>query len=54
MVGMVDFDDARIMWKQFVHTAEFDDPNKDKINDNWCLDLVHRNAVIKWERGNIN
>ena len=54
MVGMVDFDEERVMWKEFVHTAEFDDQNEDKINDNWCLDLVHRNAVIKWERGNIN
>ena len=54
MVGMVDFDEERIMWKQFVHTAEFDDPNVDKINDNWCLDFVHRNAVIKWEGGNKN
>lgn len=54
MTGMVDFDEERAMWKEFVHTAEFDDQNEDKINDNWCLDLVHRNAVIKWERGNIN
>ena len=54
MTGMVDFNEERAMWKEFVHTAEFDDQNEDKINDNWCLDLVHRNAVIKWERGNIN
>ena len=54
MVGMVDFDEERSMWKQFVHTAEFDDPNVDKINDNWCLDFVHRNAVMKWEGGNRN
>ena len=54
MVGMVDFDEERAMWKQFVHTAEFDDQNVDKINDNWCLDFVHRNAAIKWEGGNIN
>ncbi len=54
MVGMVDFDEERAMWKEFVHTAEFDDQNVDKINDNWCLDLVHRNAVMKWEGGNRN
>ena len=54
MVGMVDFDEERVMWKEFVHTAEFNDPNKDMINDNWCLDLVHRNAVMKWEGGNRN
>ena len=54
MVGMVDFDEERSMWKQFVHTAEFDDHNVDKINDNWCLDFVHRNAVMKWEGGNKN
>ncbi len=54
MVGMVDFDEERSMWKQFVHTAEFDDHNVDKINDNWCLDFVHRNAVMKWEGGNRN
>ena len=54
MVGMVDFDEERVMWKEFVHTAEFDDQNEDKINDNWCLDFVHRNAVMKWEGGNRN
>lgn len=54
MVGMVDFDEERSMWKQFVHTAEFDDQNVDKINDNWCLDFVHRNAVMKWKGGNKN
>ena len=54
MTGMVDFDEERAMWKEFVHTAEFDDPNIDKINDNWCLDLVHRNAVMKWKGGNKN
>ena len=54
MVGMVDFDEERAMWREFVHTAEFNDINEDKINDNWCLDLVHRNAVMKWEGGNRN
>ena len=54
MVGMVDFGEERVMWKEFVHTAEFDDQNVEKINDNWCLDLVHRNAVMKWEGGNRN
>ena len=54
MTGMVDFDEERAMWKEFVHTAEFNDTNADKINDNWCLDLVHRNAVMKWEGGNRN
>ena len=39
------------MWKGFVHTAEFDDHNEDKINDNWCLDFVHRNAFMKWDGG---
>ena len=54
MVGMVDFGEERVMWKEFVHTAEFDDQNVDKINDNWCLDFVHRNAVMKWKGGNKN
>lgn len=54
MIGMIDFGDEREMWKEFVHTAEFNDPNIDKINDNWCLDFVHRNAVMKWEGGNKN
>lgn len=54
MVGMVDFGDEREMWKGFVKTAEFYDFNKDKINDNWCLDFVHHNAVMKWTRGNRN
>lgn len=54
MTGMVDFDEERVMWKGFVHTAEFDDQNVDKINDNWCLDFVHRNAVMKWKGGNKN
>ena len=54
MVGMVDFGEERVMWKEFVHTAEFNDTNVDKINDNWCLDLVHRSAVMKWEGGNRN
>ena len=54
MVGMVDFGEERVMWKEFVHTAEFNDQNVDKINDNWCLDFVHRNAVMKWEGGNRN
>ena len=54
MTGMVDFDEERVMWKEFVHTAEFDDQNVEKINDNWCLDFVHRNAVMKWEGGNKN
>ena len=54
MVGMVDFGEERVMWKEFVHTAEFNDTNVDKINDNWCLDFVHRNAVMKWEGGNRN
>jgi rhs family protein len=54
MTGMVDFDEERAMWKEFVHTAEFDDQNVDKINDNWCLDFVHRNAVMKWKGGNKN
>ena len=54
MTGMVDFDEERVMWKEFVHTAEFDDQNVEKINDNWCLDFVHRNAVMKWEGGNRN
>ena len=52
--GMVDFDEEREMWKKFVHTAEFDDQNEDKINDNWCIDLVHRNAIMKWKGGNKN
>ena len=51
---MVDFNDERQMWKGFVHTAEFDDHNEDKINDNWCLDFVHRNAFMKWDEGNKN
>ena len=42
------------MWKGFVHTAEFDDHNEDKINDNRCLDFVHRNAFMKWDGGNKN
>ena len=54
MVGMVDFNEERSMWKEFVHTAEFDDHNVEKINDNWCLDLVHRNAVMTWKGGNKN
>ena len=54
MTGMVDFNEERVMWKGFVHTAEFDDQNVDKINDNWCLDFVHRNAVMKWKGGNKN
>ena len=54
LVGMVDFNDERQMWKGFVHTAEFDDHNEDKINDNWCLDFVHRNAFMKWDEGNKN
>jgi len=54
MIGMVDFGEERAMWKEFVHTAEFDDQNVDKINDNWCLDFVHRNAVMKWKGGNKN
>ena len=54
MTGMVDFDEERAMWKEFVHTAEFDDQNVEKINDNWCLDFVHRNAVMKWKGGNKN
>jgi len=54
MIGMVDFNEERVMWKGFVHTAEFDDQNVDKINDNWCLDFVHRNAVMKWKGGNKN
>ena len=54
MVGMVDFNEERSMWKEFVHTAEFDDHNVEKINDNWCLDLVHRNAVMTWKGGNRN
>ena len=40
--------------RKFVHTAEFNDPNKDKINDNRCLDVVHRNAVMEWTGGNRN
>lgn len=52
--GMVDFDEEREMWKEFVHTAEFDDQNEDRINDNWCIDLVHRNAIMKWKGGNKN
>lgn len=51
---MVDFGDEREMWKGFVKTAEFYDFNKDKINDNWCLDFVHHNAVMKWTGGNRN
>ena len=54
MIGMVDFGDEREMWKGFVKTAEFYDFNKDKINDNWCLDFVHHNAVMKWTEGNRN
>ena len=54
MTGMVDFNEERVMWKGFVHTAEFDDQHVDKINDNWCLDFVHRNAVMKWKGGNKN
>ena len=54
MVGMVDFNEERSMWKEFVHTAEFDDHNVEKINDNWCLDLVHCNAVMTWKGGNRN
>ena len=33
---------------------DFDDTNIDKINDNRCLDLVHKNAVMKWEGSNRN
>ena len=33
---------------------DFDDTNIDKINDNWCLYFVHRNAVMKWEVIGIN
>ena len=42
------------MWKGFVNTAEFDDHNEDKVNDNRCLDFVHRNAFMKWDGGNKN
>lgn len=28
--------------------------HRGKINDNWCLDFVYRDAVIKWEGGNKN
>lgn len=54
MVGIFNFDEDREIWKGFVKTAEFYDFNKDKINDNRCLDLVHRNAVMKWTGGNRN